>query len=231
GSPFSAEIMCSARPDYVCIDQQHGLADYEQFLHMLRAIEAFGVAPLTRVLHNDRALIGKALDAGAQGVIVPMVNSAEEAALAASACRYPPRGVRSFGPTRAALTLGSADVEALGRNALCLVMIETRQGLENIEEIVRAPGIDGVYVGPADLALGLGLKPGLETSDPEHDEAIELILKTCLENGLIAGIQCGSGKAAYRMAQRGFRVVTFAKDSTLVATGISQELAMAKGKK
>lgn len=96
GSPFSAEIMCSARPDYVCIDQQHGLADYEQFLHMLRAIEAFGVAPLTRVLHNDRALIGKALDAGAQGVIVPMVNSAEEADLAASACRYPPRGVRSF---------------------------------------------------------------------------------------------------------------------------------------
>ncbi len=229
GSPFSAEIMCSAGPDYVCIDQQHGLADYEQFLHMLRAIEAFGVAPVTRVVHNDPAFIGKALDAGVQGVIVPMVNSAEEAARAASACRYPPRGIRSFGPTRAALSLGSADVEILGQQALCLVMVETRQGLENIEDIVRTPGIDGVYVGPADLALGLGLKPNLETSDPEHEAAIDRILRTCLDNGLLAGIQCGSGKVAHRMAQRGFRVVTFAKDVALVATGTNQELAIAKG--
>jgi 4-hydroxy-2-oxoheptanedioate aldolase len=231
GSPFSAEIMCSEGPDYVCIDQQHGLADYGLLLHMLRAIEAFGVAPLTRVLSNDPALIGQALDAGAQGVIVPMVNNAEEAARAVSGCRYPPQGVRSFGPTRAALALGSTDVAALGQGALCLVMVETRQGLENIKEIVQTPGLDGVYIGPADLALGLGLTPNLETSNPEHEAAIELILKTCLENGVLAGIQCSAGKAAYRMAQRGFRIVTFAKDSALIATGIRQELEIANGKK
>ncbi len=230
GSPFSAEIMSSARPDYICIDQQHGLADYGQFLHMLRAVEAFGVASVTRVLHNDPAIIGQVLDAGAQGVIVPMVNSAEEAARAAAGCRYPPRGIRSFGPTRAALTLGSTDVEALGQGALCLVMVETRQGLENIKEIVQTPGIDGVYIGPADLALGMGLTPNLELSDPEHEAAVELILKTCLDNGLLAGIQCSAGKAAYRMAQRGFRIVTFTKDSALIAMGVSQELAIAKGK-
>src|SRR5690606_27296531 len=144
---------------------------------------------ITRVLHNDPALIGQALDAGAQGVIVPMVNSAEEAARAAAGCRYPPQGIRSFGPTRAALTLGSTDVETLGQGALCLVMVETRQGLKNIKEIVQTPGIDGVYIGPADLALGLGLTFNSEFTDPEHTAAIELILKTCLDNGLLAGIQ------------------------------------------
>jgi 4-hydroxy-2-oxoheptanedioate aldolase len=131
-SSFSAELAAAAGFDYLCVDQQHGVIGYESMVPMLQAIGAEGTAPITRVLSSDPFLIMKALDAGAWGVIVPLVNSAEDAARAVAACRYPPRGMRSYGPVRAAGVIGSRDPEDLAGEVLCIVMVETREGLERV---------------------------------------------------------------------------------------------------
>src|ERR671916_44092 len=162
-----AEIFASAGVDYVCVDQQHGVIDYDSMVPMFQAIRAEGATPITRVLSNDPFLIMKALDAGALGVIVPLVNNAEDAARAVAACRYPPRGVRSYGPVRAAGVIGSRDPEELGGGGLCLGMVETREALERVDEIAATPGLDGIYIGPSDLALSLGLHPTLEIKEGE----------------------------------------------------------------
>ena len=127
---------------------------------MFGAIEARGAVPLARVLYNEPWMVNRVLDLGAAGVIVPLVGSAADAKRAVSGCRYPPRGVRSYGPLRAALTVGSADPERLAAGALCFVMVETREGLEHVEEIAATRGLDGIYIGPSDLSLGLGREPG-----------------------------------------------------------------------
>src|SRR5918997_5730131 len=163
-----AEILAGAGVDYVCVDQQHGVIDYDAMVPMFQAIRAEGPAPITRVLSNDPFLIMKALDAGAWGVIVPLVNDTEDAARAVAACRYPPQGVRSYGPVRAARVIGSRDPEDLAGEVLCIVMVETREGLERVEEIAATPGLDGLYIGPSDLALSLGLTPTLEIMEGEH---------------------------------------------------------------
>ena len=172
---FGAEILAGTGVDYVCVDQQHGIIDYDSMVPMLQAIRAGGAAPITRVLSKDPFLIMKALDAGAWGVIVPMIDDAEAAADAVAACRYPPRGIRSWGPTRASLALGSRDPEDLAGEVLCLVMIETRKGLENVEEISATPGLDGIYIGPSDLALSLGLSPTLDVTEDAHIQAVNRI--------------------------------------------------------
>jgi 4-hydroxy-2-oxoheptanedioate aldolase len=163
----------------VCVDQQHGVVDYASMVPMLQAIGAAGAAPITRVLSNDPYRIMKALDAGALGVIVPLVNDAGEAANAVAACRYPPHGIRSYGPIRASSVIGSRDPEDLAGEVLCIVMVETREGLENVEEIAATPGIDGIYIGPADLALSLGLPPSTSVTQDAHIEAVRRIREAC----------------------------------------------------
>src|SRR5215218_798708 len=172
-SSISAELAAGADFDYVCVDQQHGVIDYDSMVPMFQAIRAEGTAPITRVLSNDPFLIMKALDAGAWGVIVPLINDAEDAARAVSACRYPPRGIRSYGPVRAAGVIGSRDPEELGGEVVCLVMVET----------AGTPGLDGIYIGPSDLALSLGLTPTLDVKQSEHAEAVERIRDACHRNG------------------------------------------------
>jgi 4-hydroxy-2-oxoheptanedioate aldolase len=226
---FSAELMCVPGVGYVCIDQQHGLVDYADMVGMLRAIEGRGVVPLTRVPENQNWLIGKALDAGAQGVVVPMVNNRSEAAAAVAACRYAPTGARSFGPVRASMVLDSRDVAVVGDSMLCFVMVETREAVERIDEIASTPGLDGIYIGPADLALGLGLPPNLDKEEPEHVAAVARVLEACQKHGIVAGIQCGSGRAARKFADKGFRFVTFAKDSSLIPSAMDKEIAAAFG--
>src|ERR671916_418124 len=181
-----AEIFASAGVDYVCVDQQHGVIDYDSMVPMFQAIRAEGATPITRVLSSDPFLIMKALDAGALGVIVPLVNSAEDAARAVAACRYPPRGMRSYGPVRAAGVIGSRDPEDLAGEVLCIVMVETRAGLERMDEIAATPGLDGIYIGPSDLALSLGLSPTLEIKEDEHVEAVRRIRDACHEHGIAA---------------------------------------------
>jgi 4-hydroxy-2-oxoheptanedioate aldolase len=224
---FSAELIALTGPDYICIDQQHGLIDYTTMLPMLAAIESRGVLPITRVPGNDAWLIGKALDAGAMGVVVPMVNTADEAAQAAAACRYPPDGIRSFGPIRASVAMGTGKPADLGR-VLCIVMVETEAGVKNVDAIAATPGIDAIYIGPADLALGLGLQPGLNVADPRHAEAINTIRSACDRAGIVAGIQCDSGEAAARRLAEGFRLVTVGKDSTMLQASALRYLNTAR---
>jgi len=225
---FGAEILSETGADYVCVDQQHGAIDYDTMVPMLQAIRAGGAAPITRVLSNDPFLIMKALDAGAWAVIVPLVSSAGDAARAASACRYPPRGVRSFGPVRAATVIGSRDPEDLGGEVLCLVMVETREALERVDEIAATPGVDGIYIGPSDLALSLGLPPTLEVTEAEHVEAVQRIRETCHQHGIAAGIHCPSGDWARRHAEAGFDMVTVATDAPLLRAALLGALAVAR---
>lgn len=229
-SAFAAELMVTPELGYVCVDQQHGLIDYTQALQMYTAIEARGCVALTRVPENQFWLIGKQLDAGAQGVIVPLVNNREEAARAVAACRYPPQGMRSYGPIRAAMVSGARDTQTLGGGPLCFVMVETREGLANIDDIATTPGLDGIYIGPADLALGLGLEPDLDKAEPEHVQAVQRIHDACRRAGIVSGIQCSGGKTGRLYAERGFGLVTVAKDSALLQAGAKRELSVALGR-
>src|SRR5215210_3475948 len=226
---IGAEIFASAGADYVCVDQQHGVIDYDSMVPMFQAIRAEGSAPITRVLSNDPFLIMKALDAGAWGVIVPLVNSAEDAARAVAACRYPPQGMRSYGPVRAAGVIGSRDPEDLGGEVLCLVMVETREALERFDEIAATPGVDGIYIGPSDLALSLGLPPTLEIQEGEHAEAVGRIRAPCQRTHIAAGIHCPSGEWARKHAEAGFDLVTVATDANLLREAALRELTVARG--
>jgi 4-hydroxy-2-oxoheptanedioate aldolase len=226
---IGAEILAGAGVDYVCVDQQHGVIDYDSMVPMFQAIRAEGPAPITRVLSNDAFLIMKALDAGAWGVIVPLVNNTEDAARAVAACRYPPEGMRSYGPVRAAGVIGSRDPEELGGEVLCLVMVETREALERVEEIAATPGLDGIYIGPSDLALSLGLPPTLEVTEGEHVRAVERIRETCHRVGIAAGIHAPAGEWARKHAETGFDVVTVATDAALLRSAALREVTVARG--
>ena len=226
---FGAEILSETGADYVCVDQQHGAIDYDAMVPMFQAIRAGGAAPITRVLSNDPFLIMKALDAGAWAVIVPLVGSAGDAARAVSACRYPPRGVRSFGPVRAATVIGSRDPEELGSEVLCLVMVETGEALERVDEIAATPGVDGIYIGPSDLALSLGLPPTLEVTEGEHVEAVRRIREACHQHGIVAGIHSPSGDWARSHAEAGFDLITVATDAPLLREAALRQLTAARG--
>jgi 4-hydroxy-2-oxoheptanedioate aldolase len=226
-SPLTAELAAATGLDYVCVDLQHGGADEERMMAMFSAIEARGAVPLARVIYNEPWMVNRVLDLGAAGVIVPLVGSAEEARRAVSGCRYPPHGVRSYGPLRAALTVGSADPERLAAGALCFVMVETRQGLDNVEEIAATAGVDGIYIGPADLSLGLGREPG--HGGDALEQAITRVRDACAASGIVAGVHCtGGGEEARARAAAGFRLVTVGVDASLFGATIADELAAAR---
>ncbi|QIN78583.1 hypothetical protein GBA65_08690 [Rubrobacter marinus] len=229
GPAFGVELVSAARPDYVCIDCQHGLADLGALVPMLAAAEAAGSTPLVRVPRNDPADIGRVLDAGARGIVVPLVNDASEAARAARACRYPPEGDRSYGPARASVVLGTTDPRALSREVVCLVMVEKREGLENVEEIAATDGVDGIYVGPADLALSLGLAPTLDVVEPAHAEAVARVKDACKNRGIAAGIHTASAEVSRRHARAGFDMITAGTDSTLLAEAARARLDAVRG--
>jgi 4-hydroxy-2-oxoheptanedioate aldolase len=227
-SALTAELAAASGYDYVCVDLQHGGADEERMVTMFTAIEARGAVPLARVLYNEPWQINRVLDLGAAGVIVPLVGSAADAKRAVSGCRYPPRGVRSYGPLRATLTIGSADPERLAAGALCFVMVETRQGLENVEEIAATRGLDGIYIGPSDLSLGLGREPG--HGGDVLEQAITRVREACAEAGIIAGMHCnGGGEEARTRAAAGFRLVTVGVDASLFRSRVGAELEVALG--
>jgi len=212
----------------VCIDMQHGLSSYESLPAEIAACRAGGAAPIVRPAANEFWQIGRALDLGALGVIVPLVSSPEEAAAAVSACRYGPTGRRSYGPSLIAHSVGSSDPSVLEREALCIVMIETLEGLERVEQIAAVPGLDGIYYGPADLAISLGTPPGEAASSREHAEAIERIRRAAETNGIAACAHCGTGAQASERAAQGFTLITITIDSRALAAGVELELAAAR---
>jgi 4-hydroxy-2-oxoheptanedioate aldolase len=230
-SSFSAELVAGTGTDYVCVDQQHGVVDYSSMVPMLQAIKAAGAAPITRVLSSDPYQIMKALDAGALGIVAPLVNNAEEAERAVAACRYPPQGIRSYGPIRASNVIGSSDPEDLAGEVLCIVMVETREGLELVEEIAATPGLDGIYIGPADLAVSLGFPPTTIVKEDKHVEAVRHIKEACQERGIAVGIHAASGEWAKKHVEAGFDMVTVATDAALLKNAAHWELAVARGER
>ncbi|MBA2695347.1 MAG: hypothetical protein H0U62_05770 [Actinobacteria bacterium] len=223
--PLVLETLAACGAHYVCIDLQHGPAELGDVATLAAVVQGQGAAPIVRVPGHNPAVIGKVLDAGAFGVVVPLVDTAEQAAAAVAACRYPPHGHRSYGPFRAATAYGSLDPGVLG-DAFVAVMIETRSGLEQVEQIVGTPGLDAIYVGPADLSLALGLPVAFEHEMGEHAEALVRIREACARYGVTAGIHCADGAMAARRLEQGFAMVTVATDLALVAQGARAELEL-----
>ncbi|MDY8109347.1 aldolase/citrate lyase family protein [Fulvimarina sp. 2208YS6-2-32] len=220
GNAFTAEIMAAQGYDSLTVDVQHGALDYSSLLPMFQAMRASGVVPLARVPWREPGIVMKALDAGAYGVICPMVNSAEEAAEFASFMRYPPRGQRSFGPTRVSFAAGADYAREANDEVLAFAMIETGEGVANLDAIAATPGLDGLYVGPADLTLGVmqgRLAPGFDREEPEMIEIIQRILKAAKDNGKVAALHCGTPDYAARAIGWGFDMTTVSGDSRLLA--------------
>ena len=229
GNVHIAEMIANAGFDWICIDMQHGLISYSDLLRMLPAISTTETTPLVRVSGNNLPEINKALDGGAMGVIVPLVNTAEQAAAAVSACRYPPDGTRSFGPTRAALYGGRGYAAEANGQIACIAMIETQEGLDNLEAIVATPGLGAVYIGPADLALSLGLPARGDTDEPRHLAAVEKILAACKRQGVPAGIHTGGLEWSRRRLATGFDFVTLGTDAGFLMQAASGDLAAIRG--
>ena len=227
-SGFSAEVMAHAGFDWLNIDMQHGLIDFSSLVNMLQAISTTDTIPIVRPLSNEAAIIGQVLDAGARGVIVPMVNSREDAIQAAQACRYAPLGIRSYGPARASIDLGVPYSEFPDSDALCLVMLETVEAIDNIEEIATVPGIDGVFIGPGDLSVSLGLAPNNDPDNHQFITALEKTLEICDRNSLIPGIFADPNTAQKRF-QQGFKFVPVAVDFGLLAMGADNALRLVRG--
>lgn len=225
-SAFSAEVMSQCGWNSVTVDLQHGIQDYLSMIACFQAMQAHPVTRLVRVPWNEPSIIGKALDGGAYGVICPMINTRAQAEAFVSACKYPPLGTRSNGPIRAAMYGGGAAYQKTANDEiLVLPMIETREALDNLEAILDVPGIDAIYIGPSDLGFSLGLVPKLDREEPEVLKIYERLLRETGKRGITAGIHCGTAEYAVRMLKLGFRLVTIANDSGLLAKAARQSVA------
>jgi 4-hydroxy-2-oxoheptanedioate aldolase len=229
-SSFSAEVMAHQGFDSITIDMQHGLIDYQVAVTMLQAISTTSVIPLTRVPWNDPARLMKILDAGSYGVICPMINTPADAESLVRACKYPPRGFRSFGPIRAKYyggggTHGGGDYhEFADDETLVIPQIETREAIENLDAILETGGISAIYIGPSDLAMALGSEPRKGQSDPAVVEARQRILDAAKRHGIPAGIHTNSTKVAVEMIQQGFQLVSLQSDDRFLMSKAQEEV-------
>ncbi|HET7397845.1 MAG TPA: aldolase/citrate lyase family protein [Intrasporangium sp.] len=229
-SPVSTERLARVGYDYVCLDAQHGLLDYKGILAGMMAVDAGGASVgLVRVGANDPFLIGQSLDAGAAGVIVPLVNTPEDAARAVAATRYPPVGVRSYGPMRSALRIGPTPAES-NDSTVVLAMIETPQGLDNVEAICATPGLDGIYIGPSDLRLAVGGSSPTDASvDDAFEAAAERICVAAREAGVTAGFHTAGGQIAAKRLGQGFTLATVSADLVHLEQAAATHLRAARG--
>ena len=228
-SSFSAEVMANQGWDSITIDMQHGLIDYPNAVNMLQAISTTDTTPLARVNWNEPGQIMKILDAGCYGVICPMVSNRKEAEKFVRACQYPPEGYRSFGPIRASIYGGADYAKHANSEILKLAMIETKESLEKLDEILDTPNLDGIYIGPADLSLAVGEEPGFDK--PEGSKAykeIIRILEAAKKRNLFTGLHNGTPEYAKKMIDKGFNLVTVGSDSRYIATGAKSDLAKLK---
>ena len=225
-SAFSAEVMSHQGFDSLTIDMQHGVVDYQVAVTMLQAISTTGVVPLARVPWNDPARIMKILDAGAYGIICPMINTRKEAEALVAAARYYPAGYRSWGPVRASLYAGTDYSPAKANDEIVVMpMIETAEAVKNIDDILSVPGIDAVYVGPADLSITLGCTPKLDQTEQPVVEAQQVIAAACKRHNVAAGIHCGVSSYALKMIASGYQFVTLASESRMMAARAADEVA------
>jgi len=221
GAPLIAELFSLAGCDYVMIDQQHGAWDDATTIQAFRSIMLGSAIPMARVPKNDYYAIGRVVDQGALGVIVPMVNSVEEAKATAFAVRYPPRGGRSWGPFGAG-GYGADYGERVDEEILLLVQIETRQAAESAKEILSVEGVDGCWIGPNDLGKSLGVAPATAEGQQELERVIQGVLNDCCKVNKVPGIWAG-GMARQRLDQ-GFQFVTMCNDEMLIIDGVKELL-------
>jgi 4-hydroxy-2-oxoheptanedioate aldolase len=222
---IAAETLAHVGFDALTIDLQHGLIDYQAMLPMLQAMRASGVVPLARVPWLEPGIVMKVVDAGAYGVICPMVNTREEAQRLVAWTHYAPMGARSFGPIRATLYGGTDYAVNANDTIVTFAMIETAEALDNLDAILSVEGLDAVYVGPADLALTLGCTPNMSEPAPKVAQAIDHVLARCKAHGVRAGIHCPEAEAARGRVANGFDLVTIGHDSSWLAAGAQQALA------
>ena len=228
GSAFAAEVLAEQGFDSLTVDMQHGLSDIGDVTAVFQAIRASGVTPLTRVPWLEPGIIMKSLDMGALGIICPMINDREQAERLVSYMRYPPDGIRSSGPTRALISAGSDYSSEANSQVLCLAMVETLEGYQNIDEIVNTPGLDGIYIGPSDLTLGLTngrLPHGTDREEEEIVTAIKHILEVTSDAGRLAALHCDSPEYAAKAIGWGFGMVTIVSDARLLATAAYERVS------
>lgn len=223
-----AETLAHLGFDWMCIDLQHGLIDFAHLVQLMPAIAHAPATPLVRVAANQPDQIGKALDAGAHGVIVPMVNTVDDAQRAAAACRYPPHGLRSCGPIRAAMHEGFGYLQTANDQVACVVMIETQEGLDNVDAIAAVAGIDALFVGPMDLCYGLGVTPG-NFADPRFQQALEAVLAACAKHKRAPGMFGYNAKMAAQSLEAGFDFVSAGTDGNFLRSGANQALSLVRG--
>jgi len=222
---FSAETMAHQGWDSLTIDLQHGVIDYSAMVPMLQAISTTSTVPVVRVPWLEPGILMKTLDAGAYGVICPMINTREDAQRLVAYTHYAPRGTRSFGPVRALLYGGADYPQHADQTIVTFAMIETAQALDNLDAILSVEGLDAIYIGPSDLSLALGCKPAFDDVDPPVAQAIDHILARARAHGVVAGIHNGTPEAALARIARGFQFVTISSDARLIAAGAQQILA------
>ena len=226
---FSAETRAHQGWDSLTIDLQHGVVDYQAMVPMLQAVSTTNTVPVVRVPWLEPGILMKALDAGAYGVICPMVNTRADAEKLVAYTHYAPRGTRSFGPVRALLYGGADYPQHANDTIVAFAMIETAQALDNLDDILATPGLDAVYIGPSDLSLALGCKPTFDDLDPKAAEAVQHILARAKAHGVVAGIHNGTPEAALKRIAMGFQFVTVSSDARLMAAGAQQVVTTMRG--
>lgn len=229
-SSFSAETMAHQGWDSLTIDLQHGVVDYHAMVPMLQAISTTSTVPVVRVPWLEPGILMKSLDAGAYGVICPMVNTAEDARRLVAYTHYAPRGTRSFGPVRALLYGGADYPQHANDTIVTFAMIETAQALDNLDEIMSVEGLDAIYIGPSDLSLALGCRPTFDDLDAKAADAVDHILERAKAHGLVAGIHNGSPDTALKRIAKGFQFVTVGSDARLMAAGAQQVMTTMRAK-
>jgi 4-hydroxy-2-oxoheptanedioate aldolase len=228
-STYAAEFLAQGGWDSITFDMQHGLHDYSSAVACIQACQAYPVTPMVRVPWSEPGILGKVLDAGVWGVIVPMINTPDDARSLVKACYYPPKGMRSNGPIRATRYGTAAPYQSIANGeVMVLPQIETREAVANAEAILDVDGISGIYVGPSDLGLSYGLAPTLDREEPEILETYRRLLTLTRSRGKIAGIQNMSPAYGARMAELGFQLITVGSDGAFMGRGAHEAAAAAR---
>ena len=221
-SSLNAEIMANCGFDWLCVDMQHGLIDFGDAVPMIQAIATTDCVPLVRVPWNEPYQIMQVLDAGAYGVIIPLINNKADAEKAVASCKYPPAGKRSSGAARAAYSWGSDYKDFANDEVLCIVMIETQEALNNLDEILSTPGIDAAYIGPSDLAYAIGVEPTGDNQSKEHHDAIMKIFNACIKHNVMPGIHTHSLEFSQKYKEIGFKMIMLGAESRFIKYATSE---------
>jgi 4-hydroxy-2-oxoheptanedioate aldolase len=218
GSPIAAEMLASSGIDFILLDNQHGSFGPDSTIACFMAMAGGAAIPMARTARNDYTMIGRLLDEGAMGIVVPMVHTAEDAKAAADCCRLPPVGTRSWGWGRAA-RYGGDYPDRINDEVFVAVQLESIQAVENAEAILSTPGVDGCWAGPADMALSMGIDPRNAPNDDRHIRALERVVEACRNTGKIAGLSCSSPEEMVRRAAQGFQFLTGGGDGGFIMSG------------